>query len=683
MKQKQGNEMNVERILPAYPLWLIDPMFSVWSITETLHGSDTTFWMGAPHNVYGFVRYNGKTYCFMGRRDDAIYLPQTKVEIGAFDTKYTFENEEFVLKVAFISPLLLNDITIMSCPVCYTNYELSPKGEVPKDFSLAVALNENFCYNNEKTWIVGGVLPCKGYEAAYFSRGQNLILSNVNDLSAPDWGDIYLAAEEAWFVTENALNGYVANGKMQYSRLDLEKSYIVGVNKSLKGYFMTAYDDKVSIFYFGEWLKGYFFKDGKTIIDALDWSKENYQEIIKKCEDFDAKLKEDCDKIGKDYYVLACAALRQTVASHKLVENKKGELLFLSKENGSCGCINTVDVSYPSMPLFLLYNPKLVVGMLHGIFEFARKDVWTYDFAPHDIGTYPWCSGQTYAYSTKNDKYTCGMELQWTKSRTDFMTYLRPAESNSYDYSRQMPVEECGNMLIITAATIVAGSDSAIAKKNFDLLAQWVKYLEKYGLQPENQLCSDDFAGHLANNVNLAVKALVGIESFSIICKRLGKNKLAEKYEQKAKVFAEKLKELVGNGIMPLAYEQTDTYSLKYNILFDKLFGFNLIGQDICEKETSYYIEKNNRYGVPLDTRATYSKSDWILWAAALTDDKDKAYKLYAPLLCYLKESPTRVAFGDYYDTVNGRYINFINRSVQGGIFSLLLKQSGKMIVKN
>ena len=89
-----------------------------------------------------------------------------------------------------------------------------------------------------------------------------------------------------------------------------------------------------------------------------------------------------------------CAALRQSVGGHKLVQNGKGELLFLSKECNSGGFIGTVDVSYPSIPLYLLYNPNLVNAMMTGVFEFARMPVWTYGFAPHDIGMYPHCAEQ-------------------------------------------------------------------------------------------------------------------------------------------------------------------------------------------------------------------------------------------------------------------------------------------------
>ena len=670
-----------KRILPAYPLWLIDPLFSVWSKTDELNAGDTVFWTGLEKRACGFVRWKGKTYSFLGRRDGVVPLEQTSLEVHAFSTDYTFRGEGFALKVRFLSPLLPGDLDVLSCPVCYTDYEVT-EGEIPEDFSIALAIDEEFCYNGERAWVVGGVIPKKGYEAAYFTRGRNLVLSDTSDMCSPDWGDVYLAAKESWLVSEAGLNLYLAEGKREYIRKDCERLFLLAVNTERKGTFLTVFDDKLSIFYFGEWLKGYFFRSGKTILDALDFSLNEHDRIVSDCEAFDVQLKADCEKVGKDYYTIACASLRQSVAAHKLVETKDGKLLFLSKENNSNGCIGTADVSYPSIPLYLLYDPELVQGMLRGIYDFARMPVWNFDFAPHDIGTYPWCSGQVYGTACREDKYCCGMFSTGASPRTNQMLYIRPAESEVYDKNCQMPVEECGNMIIMQAAAIVAGADKSLAREQFDLLAKWVKYLEEYGLSPENQLCTDDFAGHLAGNVNLTIKALVGIEAFSLICRALGKEELAGEYENKARTFADAFRVKVGPHILPLSYGGTDTFSIKYNILFDKLFGFSLIGQEVCEAETAYYIQKSNRFGVPLDTREDYTKADWILWAAALTDDREKCEALYSPVVNYLAQTPSRVPFGDWYDSTRGDIVHFINRSVVGGCFAPLLKVSGKMKVK-
>ena len=118
---------------------------------------------------------------------------------------------------------------------------------------------------------------------------------------------------------------------------------------------------------------------------------------FKACRTFDKELAEWTERVGGTEYAHICSlAYRQTVAAHKLIEDREGNLLFLSKECLSNGCIGTVDISYPSMPLYLLYNPELVKGMLRPVFRFSKMPVWQYDFAPHDVGRYPYVTGQVY-----------------------------------------------------------------------------------------------------------------------------------------------------------------------------------------------------------------------------------------------------------------------------------------------
>jgi hypothetical protein len=115
-----------------------------------------------------------------------------------------------------------------------------------------------------------------------------------------------------------------------------------------------------------------------------------------------------------------------------------------------------------------------------------------------------------------------------------------------------------------------------------------------------------------------------------------------------------------------------DGWSMKYNLVWDKLFGFDLLPEDFYRREMASYLPRMERYGLPLDSRAPYSKTDWILWTAAMADEETFP-KFVAPVADYLRETDSRVPFSDYYDTQSGRYEKFIARSVQGGLFMPLL----------
>ena len=435
----------------------------------------------------------------------------------------------------------------------------------------------------------------------------------------------------------------------------------------------TVSSDLVSVNYFGEWRKGAWTDCYGTIPEAVGAALSDREEVLERAKKLDADIHDRAFALGGEAYAyLCCLSYRQGVAAHKLIRDEEGNLIFLSKENDSNGCIGTVDVSYPSVPLFLLYNPELVKGMLRPIFRFASCDVWEYDFAPHDVGRYPYAWGQVYGLIEGKE----GMGYEPWKDDVCPPLYSYPAGCGIYKLAYQMPVEECGNMLIMTEAVCMAEGSGAFAQPWMELLEKWVQYLIRYGADPGEQLCTDDFAGHLAHNTNLSLKAIMGIESYARLLDRLGRGAEAEAYHKKAKDMAGDwcLRADAGDHYM-LNFGAPDTWSLKYNMVWDKIFGSGLFEDQVYEKELAWYEKMAGVYGVPLDSRASYTKSDWILWCAAMAEDGEQCRRLIGPVAGYLENSATRVPFSDWYDTETGNYCHFMARSVQGGIFMPLLAQ--------
>lgn len=663
------------RKLPAYPVFVKDPFFSLWSNTDNPAESNPTFWFGREVAMAGFVFFGKEKYRFFGNGQGRS-LSLTGIDVTALKTIYRFGCDKFDMRVEFCSPLPLDNLDVLSFPLCYMFYTVTPKQgaeEVRVTFSVSSDICCPYC---ENTYARGDVYPLGDVSVGYMGLNRQNILSRCTDKAGADWGWWYLAGKRCVFHDEEDLSDVVEGKKVKPLKKACKK-YLTAIDTfkaggEICGTFAIGFDDVVSVYYYGEILRGYWFSQGKTINDAFRKLYGDFNAFDGLCNAFDKRLN---GMIADETYREICtAAYRQSVAAHKLVCDGKGRTLFLSKENSSDGCIATVDVSYPEMPLYLLFAPELVKGTLYPIFDFAEKDVWKKPFAPHDAGVYPYCNGQFYAI--RKPEETGGEHLldYYSEENDEILPpyWCYSEESDIYCSDRQMPVEESANMLIMSELVCEYLNDNGLIKRYFTLLRTWGEFLDEKGLIPENQLSTDDFSGHLNKNINLAVKSALGLKAFALSCMRLGKRKLAEKYMKKAKERAEKISALQ-NRVLPQAFDDAEDYSLKYNLAADILLGEEIFSQAMKEKETEFYLSVINKFGIPLDSCHVWTKSDWMCWAASMSEDKKKREKIYASLKVFLTESPDRVPFSDWFDTDTGKIRGFQARSVQGGVFMPIL----------
>lgn len=583
---------------------------------------------------------------------------QNKVTLSATQTNYSFTCGPVDLSVQFVSPLLPDDLDLLSRPVSYINYEVKANDGNKHEVQLYFETTPEWAVNElsqEVKVTLGNTANVSFVKAGTVEQP---ILQKKGDNVRIDWGYVYLATPKNdnssvalgdYFTTKDAFakTGMIASTENEMTAKMTQAMPAMSCVENLgnissdpaRGYVMIGYEDLESIQYFGKNLKAWWTNNGNVSMnDALQSAVAQHDDIMQRCATFDNQLWDETLKAGgKNYADLCVLAFRQSIAAHKLTKDTLGNILFLSKENFSNGSIGTVDVTYPSAPLFLKYNPELLKGMLNPIFYYSESGQWNKPFAAHDVGTYPLANGQT--------------------------------------YGGDMPVEECGNMLILTAAIAQMEGNAEYASKHWEVLTTWANYLLENGLDPENQLCTDDFAGHFAHNTNLSVKAIMGIAGYGKLAAMQGKNDIAEKYTSQAKEMATKWVTMAKDqDHYRLTFDQAGSWSQKYNLVWDKLLDLNIFPEEVAQTEIAWYLTKQNQYGLPLDNRRTYTKADWIVWTATLAKDQETFEKFITPLHDFMTNTPSRVPLTDWYETTDATQVGFQARSVVGGFFIKVLK---------
>jgi hypothetical protein len=377
----------------------------------------------------------------------------------------------------------------------------------------------------------------------------------------------------------------------------------------------------------------------------LATAETEYPSLERRGQNFDKELTADLERTGgKPYAQLAILAFRQALAAHGFAADVDGTPLLFPKENFSGGNISTVDVLYPSAPFFLFFNPALLEAQMKPVLEYAALPRWKWPFAPHDLGIYPLANGQDYGGGEVTEE-------------------------------DQMPVEESGNLLIMTAAMSRETGNWEFARTYWPQFTKWAEYLRDKGLDPANQLSTDDFAGYLAHNANLSVKAIEGLAAYAQIARGVGKPEVAAVYSHLAANMAAQWQTMALDGDhYKLAFDKPGTWSQKYNLIWDQILDFNLFPAKVRQTEVAFYLKHLNQFGLPLDNRAGYTKLDWEIWTATLADapqagGSDAFETLMAPIGRWINEGPTRVPLTDWYDTKDGKQTGFQARSVVGGVY--------------
>ena len=585
-------------------------------------------------------------------------LEQKNLTVLPTRTIYTFEGTGVALTLTFMTPALPDDLDVLSWPVTYLTYEFRATDGKEHDMSFRFSASAELAVNEGKQQAIVEFgcqsttevrqMPMMVTEA--FSKDQPILAKRGDDIRI-DWGRLYIAktaSDECKVLIGPLPNPNLIQSWLEgradslYAGLDFRVRKVGAAPVSR--WLMLAYDDLYSIQYMKRNLRPYWRRNGWEAADLLKAAARDYESLRKRCEAFDEELMSDLRKAGGEKYARLCAlAYRQCFAGGKFVADANGQPLQFCKENHSNGCISTSDVFYPMAPQFLLFGPTLAKSFLVPFMNYAASERWRFPFAPHDLGQYPHANGQRYGGGERTEE-------------------------------NQMPVEESANLLILMAAVAQMEGNADFAGLYWKQLEQWAEYLKAKGFDPENQLCTDDFAGHLAHNVNLSAKAICGLGAFGKLCELRGDKAKAAEYGKLAKECAARwVKEANDGDHFRLAFDRPGSWSQKYNLIWDRILDLNLFPAEVAKKEMAYYRKMQNKYGLPLDNRKEYTKLDWITWTATLTQDRGDFEALIDPIWKFMNETPDRSPLTDWYWTQDAKKRGFTARPVIGGVFAQML----------
>jgi hypothetical protein len=648
-----------------------DPYLSIWSEADRLTDDVTRHWTHHEHPLVSLIRIDGKAYRLMGNDPkDLPPLPQVGLQVLPTRSIYDFGDGHVHVTLTFMTPALPDELDVLARPVTYLTWAVRSTDGA----SHAVAI-----YDSTSSLLAVNTPTQKveWFRQTFFSAQPALQVGTVSQtLLAPagddtriDWGYAYATAATGHSTADIGghralVERFVRDGpigragpaadEMRTPRaanddepvlafaFELGKVGVAPVSRHV----IVAYDEIYSVKFLGTKLQPFWRRRGELAGVLLREAERDYDRLVERCEAFDRELMSDLTRVGGARYAqIAALAYRQTLAGCGLAADANKQPLLFTKENTSNGCIATVDVIYPAAPQFLLMGPTYAKALVMPALVYSASPAWKFPFAPHDLGTYPQAKGQGYGGGEE--------------------------AGNEGD---KMPVEESANMLILVDAIAKMDGTADFAARWWPQLTQWADYLVKHGIDPENQLCTDDFMGHLARNSNLSLKAILGIAAYGDLCRRRGDGAAADTYRRIAKEGAEFWMKTAADGNhYRIAFDKPETWSQKYNLVWDKILGLDIFPAKVATDEVAYYKSVIQPFGVPLDSRTKLTKTDWSLWSATMADNREDFETMVSPIYDYLNRTTNRQPFVDSYVTDNAASDGMHARPVIGGVFIKML----------
>lgn len=671
----------------AVPLIVRGPYINTWQASDTAPGTWSTFWNGNIKAISGIARIDGNAYIFFGApgvNATVQHMTQVQLEVTPTQSRYVFQGGGVTLYLNFLSPVEATDLQRLSMPFSYITAQVHSNDGNSHTVNLYFDISGEWAHGTSSTlinWQEQQVSHSGGNLTTFtITPNSPTVLAETNDY--PSWGQAVWAANtqsnlsyqsgtditvRTQFATQGTLNNTMdtnmpraINNNWPVFAFDLALGTVSGLPSS-PFTLALGHVRQPAVSYQGGQITPLWQSYWSSWQQMLGFFYDDASAALARANTLDASITSAAVAANGVHYAALCAiATRQAFGGVELVNTSSAPWLFL-KEISSDGNVSTIDVVYPSFPIFYYLNPTLVSLLLAPIFHYVESGLWPQTFCVHDLGSsYPNASGH-------ND-----------------------------GGGENMPVEESANMLIMAAAYVQqAGSNAtSFSQAHYTVLKKWADYLNApnggnpsrpNALDPLFQNQTDDFTGSIAHSTNLALKGIIAIGAMSIIARAAGNTSDQQFYASTASNLIGQWAQLgqdPSQAHLDIAYIESDTasgtgagtYSLKYNAFSDKVLGLGLVSSSVSSEEAAWYQQKENQYGIPLDSRHTYTKSDWEMWTAAATDTGNLRQFLIDSLYSFYNTSSSRVPSTDWYDTISDTQSGFQARPVVGGFYALLAR---------
>lgn len=607
------------------------------------------------------ARVNGQAYSLFGVSNTLDGLQEATVTGANFTSTHSIfilEAGSKTFTLDFLSPVSPQNLLRQSLPFSYLTVSVS--GGSSESVQIYSDIDSSWTGKPDNAeWR----FSTNGSTSIYHVSPADAIPFTQNTENQALWGQVLYASRPSSQSTLSSASGalstirsqFVQNGALNGNNADWTSDGVVGLAQDLGDVSGTAsitfaigHVHEEAIDYLGDTQTGYYRSQYPSAVSAISHFLDDYTDAASEATTVDNFIQQKGESAhSSNYSDILALSLRQTYGGIELTVPSDSldanEARAFIKEISSNGNINTVDVIYATFPVLYILSPEILRLLIEPILDYMESDAYSETFAVHDLGThYPNATGHN-------------------------------------PDGEDMPVEESGNILILTYAYQLATGNTDLTSTYSSLLEQYAQYLQKDGKYPSNQLSLNDALGPIANQTNLAMKAAVGLGIY-------GKITNQDDYTTQGKSIAHALyEERLGtdaDGTYFTIQYGNDTWFLVYNHYGDLLFDLDLFSDEAYNATTKFYPTVRKAAGVALEGDIDWGQTNWQGFVAATVDGTTRDLFI-SDLHAYIANGQNRAPFSDRYwvadsgDDAAGDYFRFRARPTLGSHYALLALQGG------